>query len=49
MGRQAFTQKSAVQQNELLYAGGMPHAFDKESISRFKQDVKYSLSNYDEG
>ena len=48
MGRQAFTQKSAVQQNELLYAGGVPHAFDEESIARSGQDVKYSLSNYDE-
>ena len=48
MGRQAFTQKSAVQQNELLYAGGVPHAFDEESIAHSGRDVKYSLSNYDE-
>ena len=45
MGRQAFTQKSAVQQNELLYAGGMPHAFDEESIAHSGRDVKDSLQN----
>ena len=45
MGRQAFTQKSAVQQNELLYAGGVPHAFNEESIAHSGRDVKDSLQN----